>query len=173
MSSDADPKKRSVSITISEWPSFRDDLRRVNLTEPQRVALLPLNVEKAATFAELVHANDSVPLVKLARLAKVPFEDVTPAGTKLPKQSLHSVDWVGPTLAFTQAIISNPAVMSVYLGLVSNYLYDLFKGRENDAVVKFSIVVEKRKSRSYAKIVYEGPLEGLKSLPKSIRRACK
>lgn len=102
-----------------------------------------------------------------------PCVGLAPTGLKLPKQSNHSIDWVGPTLVLTHEILSNPNLVSIYTNLISNYLYDLLRGREKSAIVKFSIVAEKNKSRSFTKITYEGSLEGMKLLPKIIRRATK
>ena len=79
----------------------------------------------------------------------------------------RSLDWLCPTIFVSYSLLSqNPAITSVILNIISNYVYDLFKGRKDDPNIKCSVVVE-RKNYS-KKIKYEGPVSGLKEFEKIV-----
>lgn len=43
----------------------------------------------------------------------------------------HSIDWFGPTIFIQLMVISqNPNTVSFCLNIISNYVYDLFKGEK-------------------------------------------
>lgn len=79
----------------------------------------------------------------------------------------HSADWFGPTLFISTVLISqNPQLISILLSIIANYVYDLFKGKNKDPNVKFSVVLEKKDGTK--KIRYEGPVSGVKEIEKIV-----
>lgn len=72
----------------------------------------------------------------------------------------HSIDWFGPFVLFTYtAITQNPLLVSMTINLISNYVYDIFKGKSNDPNVKCSFFYTDNKKGK--KIEYDGPVSGL------------
>ncbi|MBR3653904.1 MAG: hypothetical protein IKN62_00520 [Elusimicrobia bacterium] len=59
-------------------------------------------------------------------------------------------------------------LLPIVINLISNYLYDLFKGRENNNV-SFRLVI-KEKSKM---IEYEGPISGMKEITNIIKDKLK
>jgi hypothetical protein len=63
----------------------------------------------------------------------------------------------------------NPHVISVALGVVSNYLTDWFKGIPGSKKVRLDVVVEQTEGQTYKRIHYEGDPEGLNELARIVR----
>lgn len=95
----------------------------------------------------------------------------------LPAQSPRyredrSLDWVAPTLFVSLAMYSqNPETVSVALNVIGSYVYDLFRGREKDALVRLDILCFRGLGIHARRIKYRGPVEGLKSLSENVREA--
>ena len=66
----------------------------------------------------------------------------------------------------------NQALVSVALNVLGNYATDFFKGIGGTHEVDLNIVVGKA-NRTFKKITYRGPIEGLKDLAKVIREVSK
>ena len=80
----------------------------------------------------------------------------------------HSIDWFGPTIFIPLMVISqNSNVVSLCLNIISNYVYDLFKGKNKDPSVNCSFIYEDKKKKK--KIEYEGPVSGLKEIKKIMK----
>lgn len=75
----------------------------------------------------------------------------------------HSIEWFGPTIFFPLMVISqNPQVVSFCINIISNYVYDLFKGRSKDPEIKCNFIYEEKNGKK--KIHYNGPVTGLKEI---------
>lgn len=60
----------------------------------------------------------------------------------------HSIDWFGPTIFIPLMVISqNPNIVSFCLNIVSNYVYDLFKGKNKDPSINCSFIYEDKQKR--------------------------
>ena len=79
-------------------------------------------------------------------------------------------EWIGPTLFVSASLLSqNPAVISVSLNVIANYLTDVLKGFGRERKAKFEIVVENAKSKTCKKISYEGDIAGIKELDEIVK----
>jgi hypothetical protein len=79
----------------------------------------------------------------------------------------RSVEWFGPTLFFSLAAISqNPNIVSICLSVLSSYIYDIFKGKNENPNIRCSFVIEDKKKKK--KIDYKGPVSGMKDVEKII-----
>ena len=129
---------------------------------PTGIALLPRNFESAESKDALLHESNAATIRVLFRnngIAETPLER---EGERFPRISEKAFEeWVVPTIFASFALLSqNPHIISVALGVISNYLTDLFKGIPGGRNVKLDIVVETRK-KTYKRIHYEGPISGL------------
>jgi len=114
----------------------------------------------------LIH-EDSAPTVRIL------WRQAGIVETRLEKESdrfsyiqENAVDWIGPTIFVSASFLSgNPNAIAVALGVVSNYLTELFKGVTGDKTVRLSIVkeqIDSEKSEShYFQVDYEGDVSGL------------
>lgn len=85
-----------------------------------------------------------------------------------------NADWFGPAIFISfSTLVQNPELINISLNLISNYLYDFFKGSVSEKKVKLDIIVESKKKAEYTKIEYEGNIEGLKDLEKIIKQLKK
>ncbi len=74
----------------------------------------------------------------------------------------HALEWIGLVVLFSAAAISqNPEIVSITLGVISNYLTDWFRGvpkQERTARLK---MVQGTKEGTYKIFDYSGPVENL------------
>lgn len=64
-------------------------------------------------------------------------------------------------------ISQNPNIVSFCLNIISNYVYDLFKGKNKDPSINCSFLYEDKQKKK--KIEYEGPVSGLKEIEKIMK----
>lgn len=133
---------------------------------PTGLALLPRNFESAISREELLHESEAPTVRILWRRAGLVETPIEPEGERFPQISEESFEeWVGPTIFVSGALMSqNPAVFSLALGVIANYLTDWFKGIPmGRGEARLDVVVEAGKTR-YRRLHYEGPVEGLQEL---------
>ena len=100
-------------------------------------------------------------------IAETPLEAEGEAFLQISEKSF--LEWIGPTIFLGVAALSqSPNILSLALGVISNYLTDLFKGLAVAPKVKLDIVVEKKKGVC-KRIHYCGPEAGLNGLPATVR----
>ena len=88
-----------------------------------------------------------------------------------PKQlnDLRSVEWIGPMILLTSSMVSsNNELVSIFCGVVSNYLTDFFKGSTEAPKVKLKVLYKETKSTKTTEISYEGGVDGINKLEQSI-----
>ena len=144
------------------------------LTPESGLALLPLNFETAHSVTELRQASQTSTIRKLLLQEGLPLCDIVAGSQRPPYVKNKSSALIVPALYLSASFLSeNSTLVSVALNVISSYVYEAMKhvgiGRE----VKLEIVIETRKNETYKRISYEGPVEGLETLPASIREACK
>ncbi|MFK4048563.1 hypothetical protein [Acinetobacter venetianus] len=81
----------------------------------------------------------------------------------------RSIDWFGPTLLITTAALTqNPELVSITLNVISNYITDFFKGRQ-EPDIKISLLIQQSTTK-FKKLDYEGNKDGLKEIEKLIKQ---
>lgn len=80
----------------------------------------------------------------------------------------NAYDLVLPTLVISATYISqNPELVNLSLNLISNYIYDFFKGIRGEKIVKCKILV--KDGKSVKKISYKGAPEEFKEVANIIK----
>ncbi|RAR63813.1 hypothetical protein C7401_10570 [Paraburkholderia unamae] len=80
----------------------------------------------------------------------------------------YSFEWFGPSLFVTAGLLStDPNLLSVTLGIITNYLYDVFKGAKHGKATLD--VIFQKKDGSCKKIHYSGPPEGLGNIAEIVK----
>lgn len=88
---------------------------------------------------------------------------------ELKFQENRSFEWFGPTLFVTaMAISQNPNLVSIALGIISNYLTDVLKGSSGENKISLTIIRE-NPDKTKTKIKYSGDKDGLKELAKIVK----
>lgn len=65
------------------------------------------------------------------------------------------------------ALSENPELVSITCGVIANYVTDFFKGQKEPSV-RLKVIHKETKTSKLTEISYEGDLEGLDKLEKSI-----
>jgi hypothetical protein len=163
-----------MTTEISVYSDVLERALALDCNAPTEIALLPRNFETAGSKEEFLH-EDSVSTVRtLWRQAGIIETRLEKEGERFPYIQENAVDWIGPTIFVSASFLSgNPNAIAVALGVVSNYLTEMFKGVMGSTTVKFDVVKEQgdteNNQRSYLKFRYKGDVDGLRELPSIIR----
>lgn len=157
-----------MNYTVEKYQQFRDLVTKHNLNLDNEFCFLPENLKDANKTSDFIYSEESTEIKKIFK------EDGILIGylnnEKPLLRSRKSADWFGPAIFVGfYTLINNPQVISVGLNILSNYLYDFFKGTIGDKKVKFEIIIENRKDEEYQKINYEGSIEGILELENVIK----
>lgn len=153
------------NVIVSDVPNIEHQAMLLDCQVPSEFAILPRNFLQAKTKGELFQESDTATLRILFRQAHLKETRLEREGESFHEAMEHGfVEVVVPTLFFTFAALGqDPNLTSVALNVVSNYLYDFFKGRTEDKVARVNIVVKTR-SQEFRKVEYSGPVAGLDAL---------
>jgi len=157
-------------IKVSNFINVKDKLNEVGYTYPQFVALLPKNFSIAKSKEEFIYEGTTPTIRKLFKNNGINDEKIENKYEKSKYNIERSFDLILPTIFITAALVSqNPSLISIALGVISNYLTDWFKGATGQKIVKLDIVIEK-KNDSFKNIHYEGDPNGLEKIRKIIEK---
>jgi len=161
-----------MSIQQYDYVDVEKKAQILGCNIPTDLALLPRNFEDAEFKDDLVH-EDSVPTVRiLFRQNGITETSIERDGEKYPQISEKAFEgWIGPTIFVSFALLNqNPHILSVALGVISNYLTDIFRGiPQHQNKASLNIVVQTTKKKTYKRIHYEGPISGMEQIPNIIR----
>lgn len=161
-----------MSTSTSEYIDVHERIKELGCMQPTGLALLPANFELASSIAEFRQVSEAATVRTLLRTSSIPLEEIVSGENKPPYIQNNAFEWVAPTLFVAGSIWSqNPSYVNVALSVIGNYVTDFFKGMGSENEVKMEIVVERTKSKTYKKISYKGPPEGLQELPSIIKAA--
>ncbi len=154
-----------MSVKVYEYIDVTSRSLELGCNVPVGFAILPKNFAMARSKNELVHHSATFALRKLWQeigLSETPIEQ---AAENFPVVQEKSYEWVGPILFFSASFISdNQYLISIALGVISNYLTDMFKGNLKQKTMKLTIVVENKKRGKSTSIQYEGTVQDFKNV---------
>ncbi len=156
-------------ITVSDYLDLKKKLKEFDLIYPQKLAILPINLNKAKSKENLFNSETTSTVRILWKKAGV-IETSIEGKNKIPELIEESFEWVGPTIFFASTLITgNPELVDLVMRIISDYLTEWFKGKvKEERKAKLHIVVQ-TKTGSYKDIKYDGDVEGLKELSKVVR----
>jgi hypothetical protein len=147
----------AASITYGEFPSVADRCDVLGVRRPTGLTMLPRNFATADAGDELLAEASDAAVRTLWRQADVEEDRLDSPGAPFPRISEHHADWIGPTVLLSSALLSeSPALVSVALGVIANYVTDLFKGVPGRHAARLQVVVE-RSSGACVSVTYNGP----------------
>jgi hypothetical protein len=157
-----------MSTEVRDYIAVSAKLTQFGINPPIGVAILPSNLADAQSTAELRQLAESETVKKLFRANNIAYSELFGADDQPTYLQQYGFEWFGPTLFFTAAALSqDPTLLNVSLNIISNYLYDLFKGAK-DGTASLDVIIE-RPDGSCKKVNYKGPPEGLADVADIVR----
>jgi hypothetical protein len=155
-------------ISITDFINFTKQLKNIDCCKPSDFCFLPENIETAKSVNNFVFSESTPTIQKLFKKHEIPEEKIS--DNKYVYRHRHSVDLYGPIIFISYSLLTeNSSLISIALNVISNYVFDYFKGSFGTHKVKFEFVVEVEENRVYKKINYEGGAEGLKNIENIIK----
>jgi hypothetical protein len=149
-------------LEVKDYVDVKKQAAKLGHTIPDGIVLLPSSFKSAQTTNDLVYTAGTDTVKKLLVQAGVPAAKLEQDGQEYPHAVQHTLEWIGPVILFTAAAVSqNPAIISVALGVISNYLTDWFRGEPKENRSASLTIVKETKDGDYKSVDYSGPPEGL------------
>lgn len=156
-----------MKTNISDYIHVFEKLDELGCSYSEGIAILPVNFETATPTTTIEQSMGTLAIGKLFKMNNVPCSEIRRENEEPSYMGYRSTEWVLPTLFFSAALLSeNPAIVSISLSVIANFLTDRIKGTDSKQTGKLNIVIEieKNKSKTYKKISYEGPIDGIPKL---------
>ncbi len=157
-----------MDYKIEEFNEIHTILRDFKIEE-NKFYFLPEDMLDLKKNTNLIYSETTANIQKVFKSNHLNIDYLT---EDIPQLRLRrSSDWFGPCFFIGISLLSeNSHLIGVSLNLISDYLYDLFKGTTKDKKVKFDIIIEKEKNKQYSKITYDGTVDGIRELEKIINK---
>jgi hypothetical protein len=157
-----------MGAEVRDYVSVAEKLKSLGVCFPSGLAILPGNLATATSIDELRQQVESDTVRTLLRANKIDYVEIFGEDDQPPYLQQYSFEWFGPTLFVSVGLLSqDPNVLSVTLGVITNYLYDLFKGsKEGKASLD---VVLQQADGSCKQIHYSGPADGLNEVAEIVK----
>lgn len=128
-----------MEMQVTEYINVAKRAEELGFNVPTRLAILPSNYDTATSSDALVDEGTAPTIRSLLRQSGVVETRLEKNGIKLPQSAKKSAEWVSPIIYISQAILAD-AVVPLTINIISNYLYDLFKGQLGRAqvVIRFA-----------------------------------
>lgn len=157
-----------MSAKVRDYVSFSEKLQAFGISVPNGLAILPSNLATASTIDDLRQHVESDTVRTLMKAGDIPYVEVFDENNQPPYLQQYGFEWFGPTLFISTGLLSqNPNILSVTLGLITNYLYDLFNGDKNSKA-SLDIIIQKSDG-SFKEVHYSGPPEGLNNVAEIVK----
>ena len=160
------------SIEVTDYVSVAERTRVLGLPTPEGLAILPRHFATAETPEELQNESSAATVRQLWEVNGIEAVRLDP-GEPFPEISEHFLDWVGPVIFIGGSLLSNEALVSVTLGVVSNYVYEMFSRLPGTRKVRLSVVVEEDAEGSCKKIDYKGDAAGIAEIVPAVEAVLK
>lgn len=156
-----------MSTELHDYISVSDKLKNLGVSIPTALAILPENLATATSVDDLRQQVESDTVRTLLKQHQIHYVELFDEDKQPPYLQQYAFEWFGPTLFISAGMLSqNPSIVSVTLGVITNYLYDIFKG-DKDGKVSLNIVYE-YKDGSCKSVRYRGPTDGLSEVEKIV-----
>jgi len=159
-------------VNTSSFINVREKLKDLELSQPQKLAFLPKNINEVDDRENLIYDSSVTTIKKIFHEKGIDLDEIENDELEIPELQQNAFEWIGPIVFISASYYSqNPDAINVAVGLISDYLKDFFKGIPGSKKVKLSVVREIKEDEEYTKIDYEGDLSGLSELENIIKAA--
>jgi hypothetical protein len=173
-----------MDAQVSDFIDVKAKVTTLGCAMPAGVTVLPYNFESAENKDALCYVGYHLDLRKVLRrsgISGTSLEESEDTAVQVLLEESAFPEWIPPTIFVAANLLSqNPTLAGLVLGVVSNFLYDLFKNvleREptKSDEVEFSVVTLSLGALTYKKATFrgfwkKGQLEGLEEFVKTIRK---
>jgi hypothetical protein len=161
----------AAEIAVSDYISVTSRAIELGLEPPTTIALLPRNFASAEDAGDLLDESTAATIHQLWRQADLAEQRFDTPAVPFPSIAEHSVDWLAPTIFIVGSYASgNPGAINVALGVVANYVFELFGRLPGQHRVRLDVVVEVNRDRMTKRITYDGDAEGVAQLLPAVER---
>ena len=158
-----------MPVSEKEYICVADRAAELGCHVPTGLAIMPKNFDTAATRQEFIVRGEGSTIRTLFRSKKLPLEDFLPSGERPRFVHNKSHDWAAFIFVSAALLANDPSAVTVALGIISNYLTDIFKGTP-DKKIKLDVAVERRGDHICKKLTYEGDAAGLAQIADTVLR---
>ncbi|WP_157658683.1 hypothetical protein [Burkholderia ubonensis] len=157
-----------MSTEVRDYVSVSEKLKSCGVSLPNGLVLLPDNLASATSIDDLRQQVESDTVRTLLKANNIAHAEIFGEDDQPPYLQQYGFEWFGPTLFVSAGLLSqDPNVLSVTLGVITNYLYDLFKGAK-DGKASLNVVVEQADG-SCKSVHYSGPPDGLDKVAEIVK----
>lgn len=152
-----------MSIEVRDHVSIAVKLKSFDVAAPSGFAIIPHNLATATSKGDLRQHVESDTVRTLLLANNIPHVEIFDENDQPPYLQQYGFEWFGPTLFISAGVmLQDPNVLSVTLGLITNYLYDLFKGSKNGNA-SLNVIFQDA-GGACKEVRYSGPPEGLRAV---------
>lgn len=160
-----------MGIETSEYINVREKIKALNCNYPNSIAIIPARFETAKSLNDLRMLIEATTVKKLLAASNIEVASISPQ--KLPFIQNNNTEWIAPTIFYAASVVSSsPDLISISIGIISNYVTDIFKGITNNPTVNLNVVVEKKDGRC-TKIEYQGNVAGINEVTRLVKEASR
>lgn len=157
-----------IDIQVNDYISVSERLESFNILVPSGLAIIPNNIATAKSAGDLLQHAESDTVRTLLKANKIPHVELFDEDHQPPYLQQYGYEWFGPTIFVPVALLlQDPNIVSVTLGLITNYLYDLFKG-DKDGKASLDVILQSADG-SCKQIHYSGPSDGLSKVANIVK----
>lgn len=157
-----------MTAEVHDYISVSEKLATFGIATPTGLALLPGNLATAMSINDLRQHVESDTVRTLLEANNITYGEIFDEENQPPYLQQYSFEWFGPTLFISAGLLSNdPNVLSVTLGVITNYLYDLFKGTK-DGKATLDVIFQQADG-SCKRVHYSGNPDGLSKVADVVR----
>jgi len=161
-----------MAIEVSTYPDVKERAEQLGCKVPFGIAVLPSNFATVTTRDELRYASSAMTVRTLLKEARLTETRIEPEGVRFPSQHQKAADWLGPTIFISAMLLSqNPQIVEVAIGVLSDYLADLFRGTLGSTKATLDVVIDSPKGCK--RVHYEGSHKGLSDVTETVREVMK
>lgn len=162
-----------MSCETADYINVREKLEVLGIDISSELLILPRFFDTSASLDKMYHESSARTVVKLLNKAGIQGSTLQSQGEKLGTIKENNITWIGPTLFIASLMWSqNPQAVDLALNIIANYASDFFLGRFGEKKARISFVIENEKGEC-KKLIYEGPVEGLKEIRSSLEQLAK
>lgn len=157
-----------MNTEVRDYISVSAKLNDFGISAPDGLAILPSNLAAAESVDDFRQNAESETVRTLLKENKIAHVEIFDDDHQPPYLQQYGFEWFGPTLFVSASILAqNPNVLSVTLGVISNYLYDLFKGIK-DGKASLDVIYQKADG-SCKQVHYSGSPDGLSGVAEIVK----
>jgi hypothetical protein len=156
-----------MAVQVTPYVDVKQRCVELNCNIPTGLALLPRNFDTVTSKELLIYGSHVSRVRSLWQQAGIVETPIERPGDDIWAVTEKEADWIVPTILIGASFLcQNSHLVSIALGVIANYLTDLFKGNSASRTASVNLVVERMKDvrTEYVRIQYEGGPEGIADL---------